>query len=52
MIQFIGGLLFVIGLGGVGAACDGQGSFMASAVIFAFGIAICLVNTTKGGCRR
>lgn len=42
-IGLIGGMMFVIGLGGIESAINGQGSFLFSAVVLAIGFGCSLV---------
>lgn len=49
MTEILGGILFVIGLGGMGSACEGQGSFMIAAIVFSIGFGLCLANYMKKG---
>ena len=48
IMELIGGWLFVLGLGGMGSACEGQGSFMISAIVFSIGFGICLFDYMRG----
>lgn len=46
--MYLGALMFVLGLGGMGSACEGQGSFLISAIVFAAGLALSLFNLVEG----
>lgn len=48
-LEGIGALLFILGLGGMGSACEGQGSFMVAAIVFSIGFGISLHNLIYGG---
>lgn len=43
----IGAIAFVIGLGGIESACEGQGSFMISAIVFSIGFGISLAGLLR-----
>ena len=43
----IGALMFILGLGGMGSACEGQGSFMVAAVVFAIGFGLSIKRWIK-----
>lgn len=46
-LEGIGALLFILGLGGMGSACEGQGSFMVAAVVFAIGFGLSIKRWIK-----
>ena len=46
-LEGIGALMFILGLGGMGSACEGQGSFMVAAVVFAIGFGLSIKRWVK-----
>lgn len=47
VISCTGATLFLIGMGGLAGACDGEGSFLISAIVFAAGIGLCMAGYMK-----
>lgn len=45
---FMGAICFLLGIGGLGGACEGQGSFLVSAIVFVIGLTLSLINLVKG----
>lgn len=44
----IGFWMFILGLAGLGAACEGKGSFLISAIVMAIGLGISLYEMKRG----
>lgn len=42
-----GGIMFIIGLGGLGGACEGHGSFLVSAIVTAIGFGLSWLTYTE-----
>lgn len=47
IMSYLGATLAVLGYAGLGGACEGHGSFITSAVVFAIGIGLCLSTWKK-----
>lgn len=43
-----GAALFIVGIGGMAGACEGQGSFLVSAIVFSVGFGLAWANFKKG----
>lgn len=39
-ISGVGAVMFIIGIAGIAGACEGQGSFLISAVVFSIGFGL------------
>jgi len=48
VLSGIGAMMFLIGLGGIGGACEGEGSFLVAAIVFSIGFGLTLATYRKG----
>lgn len=45
---YVGAILFLVGIGGMAGACEGEGSFFIAAVVFATGLGISCYEFVRG----
>lgn len=48
VLMNLGAALFIVGIGGLAGACEGQGSFLTSAIVFSIGLGLAWLNFKKG----
>lgn len=47
VLSSTGAMAFIVGLAGLGGACEGQGSFLIAAIVFSVGIGLSLMGYQK-----
>lgn len=48
LMNAMGAVMFLVGLGGLAGACEGEGSFLIAAVVFAIGLGISWLGFVRG----
>lgn len=48
VLFYAGAIMFLMGIGGLGGACEGQGSYLISSVVFIIGFSCSLYEFVKG----